>query len=349
MRSIPLSYGRGMTRYAIDTEGVSRERLALAHDPAELHECASLVAAATAGALSATGVEGEGSESHSTRFRAVHAYALDAVADAASALATGSTGRRWRRARWSSSSRPDSRRCAASGSASLGISVRRSPMSRVHEAGRVCRNDRRRRSRCPCPRETSKVCAPQRGRWTECRAGPLDAHGAGDVGLGSRRGLDRGRGDRGRAPRRTSSARRCTPRRRRAARGLRSLLTYAAALDHADRAGALVAAPVGRARRRAPADRPSPREPPGPDGRDRGAGDGAFPRGPGGGRVSAEPRVRGRPRRAEGDGAPVRRWIFRRYRCDVPAGQDGARRTGAVRRHRRPVVRRRCRGSAGVA
>ena len=57
MRSIPLSYGRGMTRYAIDTEGVSRERLALAHDPAELHECASLVAAATAGALSALGVE----------------------------------------------------------------------------------------------------------------------------------------------------------------------------------------------------------------------------------------------------------------------------------------------------
>ena len=86
MRSITLSYGRGMTRYAIDTEGVSRERLALAHDPAELHECASLVAAATAGALSALGVEGLGIRVALERFRAVHAYALDAVADAASAL-----------------------------------------------------------------------------------------------------------------------------------------------------------------------------------------------------------------------------------------------------------------------
>ncbi len=76
-----------MTRYATDTEGVSRERLALAHDPAELHECASLVAAATAGALSALGVEGEGIRAALERFRAVHAYALDAVADAASALA----------------------------------------------------------------------------------------------------------------------------------------------------------------------------------------------------------------------------------------------------------------------
>lgn len=86
MRSAPLSYGRVMTRYALDTEGVSRERLALAHDPAELHECASLVAAATAGALSALGVEGEGIRVALERFRAVHAYALDAVADAASAL-----------------------------------------------------------------------------------------------------------------------------------------------------------------------------------------------------------------------------------------------------------------------
>jgi len=75
-----------MTRYSIDTEGVSRERLALAHDPAELHECASLVAAATAGALSALGVEGEGIRVALERFRAVHAYALDAVADATSAL-----------------------------------------------------------------------------------------------------------------------------------------------------------------------------------------------------------------------------------------------------------------------
>ena len=71
MRSITLSYGRGMTRYAIDTEGVSRERLALAHDPAELHECASLVAAATAGALSALGVEGQGIRVALERFRAV--------------------------------------------------------------------------------------------------------------------------------------------------------------------------------------------------------------------------------------------------------------------------------------
>ena len=86
MWSAALSYGRGMTRYSIDTAGVSRERLALAHDPAELHECASLVAAAAAGALSALGVEGEGIRVALERFRAVHAYALDAVADAASAL-----------------------------------------------------------------------------------------------------------------------------------------------------------------------------------------------------------------------------------------------------------------------
>jgi hypothetical protein len=75
-----------MTRYSIDTDGVSRERLALAHDPAELHECASLVAAATADAMSALGVEGDGVRVALARFRAVHAYALDAVADAASAL-----------------------------------------------------------------------------------------------------------------------------------------------------------------------------------------------------------------------------------------------------------------------
>ena len=91
-----------MTRYSIDTEGVSRERLALAHDPAELHECASLVAAATAGALSALGVEGEGIRVALERFRAVHAYALDAVADAASALGDRLDGRPWRCARWSS-------------------------------------------------------------------------------------------------------------------------------------------------------------------------------------------------------------------------------------------------------
>src|SRR5829696_8714766 len=75
-----------MTRYAIDADGVSHERLALAHDPAELRECASLVAAATAGAMAAAGHEGDGIRVALQRFRAVHAYALDAIADAASAL-----------------------------------------------------------------------------------------------------------------------------------------------------------------------------------------------------------------------------------------------------------------------
>ena len=75
-----------MTRYSYDSAGVSRERFALAHDPVELRECASLVATATAGAMAATGSEGEGLSTALERFRAVHADALDAVADAASAL-----------------------------------------------------------------------------------------------------------------------------------------------------------------------------------------------------------------------------------------------------------------------
>ena len=75
-----------MTRYAIDTYGVSRERLSLAHDPAELRECASLVAASTAGAMASLGDEGEVLRVELARFRIVHAHALDAVADAAAAL-----------------------------------------------------------------------------------------------------------------------------------------------------------------------------------------------------------------------------------------------------------------------
>src|SRR3954462_14784229 len=47
-----------MARYSIDSEGVSRERFALADDPVELRECASLVAVATAGAVTSTGTEG---------------------------------------------------------------------------------------------------------------------------------------------------------------------------------------------------------------------------------------------------------------------------------------------------
>jgi hypothetical protein len=75
-----------MTRYAIDTHGVTRERLALAREPAELRECASVVAAATAGAMAAVGCEGDGLRVALERFRVVHAHALDAVADAAGAL-----------------------------------------------------------------------------------------------------------------------------------------------------------------------------------------------------------------------------------------------------------------------
>ncbi len=81
-----LSYRRGMTRYSIDTDGVSRERLALAEDPAQLRACASAVAAATASALAALGGDGEGIRAALERFRLVHAHALDAVADAADAL-----------------------------------------------------------------------------------------------------------------------------------------------------------------------------------------------------------------------------------------------------------------------
>jgi hypothetical protein len=86
MPSGPLPYGRDMTRYSIDTEGVSRERLALAHDPDELRQCASAVASATAAAMAAVGREGALIRTALERFRVVHAYALDAVADAAGAL-----------------------------------------------------------------------------------------------------------------------------------------------------------------------------------------------------------------------------------------------------------------------
>jgi hypothetical protein len=75
-----------MTRYSIDTEGVSRERLALAHDPDELRQCASAVASATAAAMAAVGREGPVIRTALERFRLVHAHALDAVADAAGAL-----------------------------------------------------------------------------------------------------------------------------------------------------------------------------------------------------------------------------------------------------------------------
>lgn len=75
-----------MTRYSFDGTGVSRERVALAHDPVELRACASLVATASADAMAAAGSEGEGVRTALERFRTVQAHALDAVADAASAL-----------------------------------------------------------------------------------------------------------------------------------------------------------------------------------------------------------------------------------------------------------------------
>ncbi len=75
-----------MTRYSIDGHGVSRERLALARDPAELRACASLVAMGSAGAITATGGEGDALRVALERFRVVHSHALDAVAEAASAL-----------------------------------------------------------------------------------------------------------------------------------------------------------------------------------------------------------------------------------------------------------------------
>lgn len=75
-----------MTRYSIDTHGVSSERLALSHDPAELSACASAVASAGGFASAAAGREGHGLGIALERFRSVHAHALDALADAASAL-----------------------------------------------------------------------------------------------------------------------------------------------------------------------------------------------------------------------------------------------------------------------
>ncbi|MER7073957.1 hypothetical protein [Terrabacter sp. NPDC000476] len=75
-----------MTRYAMDADGVSRERLALAHDPAELRACASALAAATAHVLGALGNEAADVRAATERFRLVHAHALDAVAEAADAL-----------------------------------------------------------------------------------------------------------------------------------------------------------------------------------------------------------------------------------------------------------------------
>lgn len=75
-----------MTRFSIDTDGVSRERLAVAQDPGELRESAATVALATATAIAAVGTEGGGIGTALARFRAVHAYALDALADAADAL-----------------------------------------------------------------------------------------------------------------------------------------------------------------------------------------------------------------------------------------------------------------------
>jgi hypothetical protein len=75
-----------MTRYSIDVGGVARERLALAHDPAELRACASSVAVAAAGAMAAAGSQPAGLSAALDRFRTVHARALDAIADAAAAL-----------------------------------------------------------------------------------------------------------------------------------------------------------------------------------------------------------------------------------------------------------------------
>ena len=75
-----------MTRYSFDTHGVSRERLALSHDPAELSTCASAVASAGTAAAVALGDGAEGLRVAVERFRVVHAHAFDALADAAAAL-----------------------------------------------------------------------------------------------------------------------------------------------------------------------------------------------------------------------------------------------------------------------
>jgi hypothetical protein len=75
-----------MTRYSFDTHGVSRERVALSHDPAELDECASAVASAGVVAAVALGDDARSLRDAIERFRVVHAHALDALADAAAAL-----------------------------------------------------------------------------------------------------------------------------------------------------------------------------------------------------------------------------------------------------------------------
>jgi hypothetical protein len=75
-----------MTRYSIDTHGVSCERLALSNDPSELSACASAVASAGAFASSAVWREGDGLGIAHERFSSEHVHALDALADAASAL-----------------------------------------------------------------------------------------------------------------------------------------------------------------------------------------------------------------------------------------------------------------------
>ena len=76
-----------MTRYALDTDGMTRTRLGLAEDPEQLRACASLVATATADAMSAVGPEGGCVRVALERFGTVHAHGLDFVADAAGALA----------------------------------------------------------------------------------------------------------------------------------------------------------------------------------------------------------------------------------------------------------------------
>jgi len=75
-----------MTRYSIDTDGVSRERRALADDPAELRGCASALAVAAASAMSAAGSDACEVRAALDRFRTVHVHAFDALADAADAL-----------------------------------------------------------------------------------------------------------------------------------------------------------------------------------------------------------------------------------------------------------------------
>ncbi len=247
------------------------------------------------------------------------------------------------------SSRPDSRRCRRAGLRRKGISRPPAPDESHRRRRARCRNDRR-SDRAAAARgnvEGLRGAARSLDRVAARARSTLTVRGT----LGARlRAVWTGDAATAAGAEAAELGRRCQPVVEALPAAARALRAYAAALDHATARwrslqrqwDALDAEHLLTALRLAAL--PDPTGTTGVLGMERSRADQAA------GRARLSRAYSGVIDELRTTATPVRRRHHGRDRRDVPAGRTVGRRNGAVRRHRRPVLRRRCRrGSTGVA